>query len=308
MGEFPMNGEGKQYPKDHWLLSDDPEKVLEAYLDQQSKVYSQVKNAFIRELLGDLKGKRFLDYGCGAGFFSVHAARAGAAEVVGVDALESALSAASMFARNEGVHNICNFVKSSQFPLGSQRRRFDVILIKDVIEHVENDQVILEAVSQATVPGGTLVLSTQNRLSLNFLIQGTYHRNFLKDKNWFGWDETHLRFYTPMSLNNKLKKAGFSIVAWRSVYLIPHKLPTLPSSRKKFLRLDTLSWIDRILGGVFPYNRLGWNVIVKAMASTAVSQKIPVSPVISKQVAVTPLFVARESVPLEQQASTARPC
>ena len=76
----------KTYPDDHWLRSHDPEKALAAYLDQQNKAYSRAKNAFILELLGDLKGKRFLDYGCGAGMFTVHAALEGASEVVGVDA------------------------------------------------------------------------------------------------------------------------------------------------------------------------------------------------------------------------------
>ena len=51
-------------------------------MDQQSKAYSRVKNAYIRDLIGNLSGKRFLDYGCGAGMFVVHAASSGAAEVV----------------------------------------------------------------------------------------------------------------------------------------------------------------------------------------------------------------------------------
>lgn len=289
-----MDGEHKQYPKDHWLLSEDAEKVLKAYEEQQSKAYSHVKHAFIVELLGDLKGKRFLDYGCGAGWFSIHAALAGAAEVIGVDALETALEAARLSARNEGVLKVCNFVLGAQFPAWPHRPRFDVILMKDVIEHVESDGILLEAAAQALVPGGTLVLSTQNSLSLNFLIQGGYHRGFLGNKSWFGWDETHLRFYTPMSLNKKLKQTGFNSVAWRSVYLIPYKLPALPKSRKKYYRLDALSWIDTALGGVFPYNRLGWNVIVKAVTSPAVSQRIPVPPIVSKHVPVAPLFVSQD--------------
>ncbi len=50
--------------------------------------------------MGDLKGKRVIDYGCGAGFFSVYAAQSGAAKVVGVDAEESALATARHFARD----------------------------------------------------------------------------------------------------------------------------------------------------------------------------------------------------------------
>ncbi len=296
-----MDNQRKHYPEDHWLRSHDSEKAFHEYMDQQGKAYSIVKNSFIQELLGDLRGKRFLDYGCGGGIFSVHAAKEGAAEVIGVDALETALATASFFARNEGVQNICRFIHSSDFPTRFQQPRFDVILMKDVLEHVEDDQGLLEAASQAIVPGGILVLSTQNSLSLNFLIQGTYRRGIRRDKHWFGWDETHLRFYTPMSLNKHLKKSGFSSVAWRSVYIIPYKLQAPLKTGKKFIRVDALSWIDRALGSVFPYNRLGWNIVVKAEASPLISERIKVDSMPLEQVPVAPLVIASQSVRFQQQ-------
>ncbi len=267
-----MATQSTSYSDDHWLLDHDPERVLHAYLEQQSKAYSRVKNDFIKELLGNLAGKRFLDYGCGAGFFSVYAAQNGARLVLGIDALETALGAAAFYARQQGVHKVCQFLRSSSFPTRLGLHRFDVILMKDVVEHVADDQALLEAAREALVPGGILVISTQNRISLNYLFQGTYNRHVLGDKNWYGWDETHLRFYSPISLTRQLKKAGFTAIAWRSAYLVPYKLPALPGSQKKFLRIDALSRVDRVLGGIFPYNRLGWNVVVKAMASPMVIQ------------------------------------
>ncbi len=265
----------KHYSENHWLMDRNPEKALSAYLEQQSKAYSKVKNDFIKELLGDLNGKRFLDYGCGAGFFSVYAAQSGARLVLGVDALDTALTTAAFYARQQGVHKACQFLRSSTFPKNLGPNKFDVILMKDVVEHVADDQALLDDAREALVPGGILVISTQNRISLNYLFQGTYNRHILKDKNWYGWDETHLRFYSPISLNKQLKKGGFSTIAWRSVYLVPYKLPGFPLSSKKFLRLDALSRLDRVLGGIFPYNRLGWNVVVKAVASPLVTAKAP---------------------------------
>ncbi|MGO9568292.1 MAG: class I SAM-dependent methyltransferase [Desulfomonilaceae bacterium] len=289
----------KRYADDHWLRSHDPEKALAAYLDQQNKVYSRAKNAFILELLGDLRGKRFLDYGCGAGMFTVHAALEGASEVVGVDAEDTALSTAVHFARQEGVHHLCSFIHSEEFPSFSRCGRFDIILMKDVIEHVLDDQGLLCEAAASLIPGGQIILSTQSSLSLNYLIQGMYHRVFRKDKDWFGWDETHLRFYTPMSLHRKLEAAGFQSVAWRSVYLIPYKLPALPSSDKMFVRLDALSWIDKKLGGIFPYNRLGWNIIVKAEASKRVAKPISLAPLTIRGLPATPVLMTRESVQVE---------
>jgi 2-polyprenyl-6-hydroxyphenyl methylase/3-demethylubiquinone-9 3-methyltransferase len=144
---------------------------------------------------------------------------------------------------------------------------FDVVLIKDVLEHVAQDQVLLNKVADVLAPGGILVISTQNSLSLNYLIEGTYHRVLRRDKGWYGWDPTHVRFYTPFSLEARLRKAGLTCAAWRSAYLVPYKLPPFPGSGRQFLRIDPLAWIDRTLGRVFPYSRLGWNIIVRAEAS-----------------------------------------
>jgi 2-polyprenyl-6-hydroxyphenyl methylase / 3-demethylubiquinone-9 3-methyltransferase len=295
-----MDSKRKIYPENHWLRSRDPERALSAYLEQQDKAYSRVKNEFIRELMGDVKDKLVLDYGCGGGLFTIHAALNGAAKVVGVDAEETALSTARLFARAKGVERICSFVQSEEFPRFPCNIPFDVVLMKDVIEHVPDDQGLLHAAAEAIVPGGKLILSTQNALSLNYLLQGGYHKAWLKERDWCGWDPTHLRFYTSMSLSRKLKSAGFKTKAWRSVYIIPYKLPGLPGSDKQFTRVDSLSWVDVKLGGVFPYNRLGWNIIVLAEASPLVTKHIPVSAAVAGTAAAQPVLLTRESLRINQ--------
>ncbi|MEI6153454.1 MAG: class I SAM-dependent methyltransferase [Deltaproteobacteria bacterium] len=258
----------KRYPEDHWIRSEHIEKALQTYTDQQSKAYSIIKNMFIMELLGDLKGKRFLDYGCGAGMFLVYAARLGAARIVGVDAEETVLSMARYLTEKEGVQDKCEFVVSERWPAFQPEASFDVILLKDVIEHIEDDQGLLDAAAQNLAPEGVLTVSTQNAFSLNYLIEGMYHRVVRCQKDWYGWDSTHLRFYTPRSLKKKLQKAGLKPFAWRSTYIIPHKFPALPSSGKQFHRIESLARIDTLLGSVFPWSYLGWNIIVKATKET----------------------------------------
>jgi len=256
-----------RYSEDHWLRSPDPEKAVRACLEQQSKAYSRIKTRYVLELLGCLDSVRFLDYGCGAGFFVVLGARAGAAQVVGVDAEEGALSTARYFARTEGVEERCQFIRSRRFPSFPPRTHFDAVLMKDVIEHVKDDRALLDAAAEALAPGGIIVLSTQNSISLNYAIESTYHRIIRNERDWYGWDPTHLRFYTPRTLERLLKNAGFTIVAWRSVYIVPYKLPPLPFSNGRFFRIDCLSQVDRVLGRRFPFNRMGWNVIIKAVKS-----------------------------------------
>lgn len=294
-----MQPRRKRYPEDHWLRSHDSEKALEAYLEQQSKSYSVVKNNFIGELLGDLSGKRFLDYGCGAGMFSVHAAKQGALEVIGVDAEDTVLATARFFANREGVGSRCVFIRSDNFPRLSRTSGFDVILLKDVIEHVSDDQALIETAARHLTPGGIMVLSTQNSLSLNYLIEGTYHRKVLGNETWQGWDDTHLRFYTSLSLSRMLRKAGLEPQAWRSVYIIPHKIPKPGAQGKAFYRIEAFSWLDKALGAVFPYNRLGWNIIVSAQDSGLVQSQSPSEPVIKRVIPAAPVSVNRESVHLK---------
>lgn len=286
----------KKYPEDHWLKSHDTEKAFQAYMEQQGKAYSRIKNSFIEELLGDLTDKSVLDYGCGAGMFTVLAAKKGAARVVGVDAEESALETARYFARREGVERFCTFVHRANFPKFPSSGKFDVILMKDVIEHVEDDEGLLDDAAEAMVPGGTIVLSTQNSFSLNYFVQGLYRRHVKGDKDWYGWDETHVRFYTPMSLQVKLRRSGFRVNGWRSAYLIPYKLPGLSLSRKQFLRVDSLSWIDKALGGVFPYNRLGWNIMVRARFSRLVAERPQIGVEVQEQLRGTPMLVTKQSL------------
>ncbi|MEW6138514.1 MAG: methyltransferase domain-containing protein [Thermodesulfobacteriota bacterium] len=286
-----MKSERKQYSRTHWIRSEDADAALGAYLEQQGKTYSRVKNAFVKELLGDLSGKRFLDYGCGGGLFTVHAAKQGALEVVCVDALDTALSIARNLANLEGVERQCTFIRSDEFPVLKLRPKFDVVLMKDVIEHVPDDQALLEAAEDSLAPGGLLVLSTQNSLSLNYLLQGTYRRHVRGEKDWCGWDETHLRFYTPMALRKKLHRAGLQTERWRSVYLVPYKLPAPAGSKRQFLRLDALSWLDKTLGRTFPYNRLGWNVIVSARSSKLVKRYVPFASPLPMEVPGAPVLM-----------------
>ena len=285
-----MTGQKKSYPDDHWLKNGDPAKVLEFYMDQQSKAYSRIKNAFIRELAGDLRGKRVLDYGCGAGFFTAYASRQGAAAVVAVDAEETALAAARLLVDQEGVSSAGTFIRSDHFPLLAERTRFDLVLLKDVIEHVDDDESLIAAAAAALIPGGKLVLSTQNALSLNYLIEGSYNRLWLGNRDWMGWDSTHVRFYTPMTLGKKLRRAGLRHFSWRSVYLIPYKLPGLPGSGRQFLRLDALALVDRLLGSIFPYNRLGWNILVRAHASPLVPSRVRVARPVHGELASAPVL------------------
>jgi 2-polyprenyl-6-hydroxyphenyl methylase/3-demethylubiquinone-9 3-methyltransferase len=254
-----------KYPETHWIRSDDREKSLNFYLEQQSKVYSRIKNAFIKELAGNLKDKDFMDYGCGAGFFIIYGAEQQALSITGVDGEEKILDTARYFAEKKGFHRECDFICSETMPSFQEEKKFDVILLKDVIEHVKDDEKLLKNAAGLLKPEGSVIISTQNSFSLNYLLEGSWEYFIKGNKTWCGWDPTHIRFYTPLGLREKLKKAGLKSVEWRSAYIVPYKIPSFPWSQKSFIRIDSLSIIDKIFGRIFPFNQMGWNITVKVI-------------------------------------------
>jgi len=256
--------ERKRYDADHWARHPDPEEALRKYLDLYAETFNQVKTAMFQDLLGpDLQGLRVLDYGGGAGFMSVLCALKGA-RVVLVDAEESALKVARLYARKKGVEEKIDFIQADTFPPELKNQRFEVILAKDILEHIPEDRQFLADLGACQEAGGKIILSTQNRLSLNYLLEGSYQRIWLKHKDWCGWDPTHLRFYTTFSLQERLRGAGYAPLRWRGVYIVPYDILSWLTLLRKRIVLRGLKNFDLLGGRIFPFNRLGWDIIVEA--------------------------------------------
>jgi 2-polyprenyl-6-hydroxyphenyl methylase/3-demethylubiquinone-9 3-methyltransferase len=252
-----------RYATTHWSRDDDTSEALDKYLRLGSKVYNRTKLALFTELVGDVRGKRILDYGGGAGITAIPYAKAGA-DVLVVDAERNALRTAEFYAQREGVLDHVFTLHSETFPPALKRDRFDVVLAKDVVEHIEDDEQFLRDLSALQGPGGRLVLSTQNCRSLNYLVEGTYQRWWRGNRQWMGWDKTHVRFYTPNRLRRSLERAGYEVQQWAAVMLVPYNIISWLSLLRFDVEFPALHRLDLLLGRSFPFNRLGWNVIVSA--------------------------------------------
>ncbi len=252
-----------KYDETHWSRLADVEKGLEQYLKLGDLPFNKTKFRLFLRLAGDVRGKRVLDYGGGAGIMAVPLAKAGADTTL-VDAEANALRTARFYAEREHVTESVKTVHSERFPETLRDNRYDLVIAKDIIEHIDRDQEFLSDLAGCQEKGGRLLLSTQNDLSLNYILEGSYQKYWCKNNNWRGWDQTHLRFYNYKTLTEKLEAAGYRPVKWAGVFIIPYSILSWVFLLKVQINLPSLRFFDLAFGSMFPFNRLGWNIIVSA--------------------------------------------
>ncbi|HSF07289.1 MAG TPA: class I SAM-dependent methyltransferase [Methylomirabilota bacterium] len=253
-----------RYEPNHWARDEDPGRALASYLELCQRPFNRTKLEVMSGMLpAELAGQSVLDYGCGAGSFTVLCARRGA-RVVAVDAEAAVLRTASYYARREGVAERCRFLDRDTFARRLPGETFDVIVAKDVIEHVPDDQGLLRDFARCQRAGGRLLVSTQSALSLTFVVESLYFRVWRGEAGWCGWDPTHLRFYTPRSLARKLRAAGYHPRRRHGFAIVPYRILTYALLFRRWIELPALRYVDLWLGGRFPLNLFGWDVAVLA--------------------------------------------
>jgi 2-polyprenyl-6-hydroxyphenyl methylase/3-demethylubiquinone-9 3-methyltransferase len=106
------------------------------------------------------KGLRFVDIGCGGGLLSEPMARLGA-EVVGADPSETNIKIARLHMKTSGLE--IDYRAETAEALAAAGETFDVVFSMEVIEHVADVPLFLEATAQMVRPGGLMFVATINR-------------------------------------------------------------------------------------------------------------------------------------------------
>lgn len=136
-------------------------------------------------------GKRVLDVGCGEGYGSALLAEH-AARVVGVDYSPAAIRHASSAYRSEKL----TFRVADATELQEDLGLFDVVTCFEVVEHVEQDEKLFAGVAGLLTPGGTLLLSTPNKLV----------DELVESMNGAGHFEYHVNVLTPRALRRRARR------------------------------------------------------------------------------------------------------
>ena len=144
------------------------------------------------------KGKRVLDVGCGSGVLVERIGQQFGCACQGIDVdrrrIEKA-RALSKFASFE-----CGLFDSA-----SVKEPYDVLISSAVIEHVTDPVDFLRQLRMALAEGGSLFLLTPNASSLNYRLLRSWWRELLSIGE-------HIYLFTPESLEQCAKKAGFELV------------------------------------------------------------------------------------------------
>jgi SAM-dependent methyltransferase len=116
---------------DEWAANIDPTSTL---VDETFTSATAIENKHILEQFGSLRGKRVLDYGCGAAEGGVYFAKQGAS-VVGIDVSPGMLKAAHKLAAHHGVTIETRQVQGERIP--GDDGEFDLIYGNGVLHHVD---------------------------------------------------------------------------------------------------------------------------------------------------------------------------
>ena len=115
---------------------------------------------------GTLKGKRILDVGCGGGILSESLALEGAT-VVGIDLAEAGLEVAKLHLLESGLDIDYQSISAEDLA-EKETESFDVIACLEMLEHVPDPSLVIEACSKLVKPQGKVFFSTINRNSKSY--------------------------------------------------------------------------------------------------------------------------------------------
>lgn len=153
-----------------------------------------------------LNGLRILDIGCGGGLLAEPMARLGGS-VTGTDITEAAITAAALHASQNGLD--IDYQCCTAETLASSGARFDVIYASEVIEHVADRALFIEAIARMLQPQGVVIITTINR-SLPALLLAKFALEYIVRLVPAGTHDPR-KFVRPAELRAEFAAAGIML-------------------------------------------------------------------------------------------------
>ena len=157
----------------------------------------------------EIFGKKILSLGCGMGTDLWWLSRDN--DVFGLDLSQKAI----LIARKHGLKAKVGDV-TKKLPYKAQS--FDIVVLKDILEHILDPMALLLEARRVVRSRGTIVVSLPNHFWWWFRIRILFGRNLLwktlqhdHTKDQHEWDYMHIRFFTWVGLQDFIKTAGLKV-------------------------------------------------------------------------------------------------
>ncbi len=162
------------------------------------------------------RGLTVLDVGCGGGLLSEPLARLGA-RVTAIDADSQAIGVATHHARDAGLD--IDYRCATVEDVAASREAFDIVVAMEIMEHVSDLSVFIDALGRVVTPSGALALATLNRTlkSLVLAIIGAEYVLRWLPRGTHNWE----KFVKPSEVSRHLRRCGFTITDVTGVTLDP---------------------------------------------------------------------------------------
>ena len=185
--------------------------------------FNPVRLAYIREAacerfrrdrtrIDALAGLTVLDIGCGGGLLCEPLARMGAS-VTGIDPARTNVETARLHAADSGV--AVDYRCTTAEDVAAAGERFDIVLAMEVVEHVADVGLFVEACATLVKPGGLLFMANINRTLKSYalaIVGAEYVLRWLP-RGTHEWD----KFVTPEELSSAMTAPGLTVTDRRGV-------------------------------------------------------------------------------------------
>lgn len=225
-------------PADAFRFGRNWQRYVGTYLDPDRE---RIAAESLRDLIGDLRGKTFLDIGCGSGLFSLCAHRAGARQVVSIDVDPDAVAATrELWSRAGGPETWTVLHRSILDPQAvAELAPAQVVYSWGVLHHTGDMYTAIRNAAGLVERGGLFAIAIYNRVS-----DGP-----LTSERWLRIKRAYNRAPRPTQL---AMEAAYTVY-WSLVVLRSGESPLRAAreyrrSRGMALRTDLVDW----LGG-YPY-------------------------------------------------------
>jgi SAM-dependent methyltransferase len=162
-------------PPDAFRFGRNWRRYVSSYLDPDRE---RIAAESLQELVGDLRGKTFLDIGCGSGLFSMCAHRAGAAEVVSLDVDPDAVAATRELHAQSGAPEAWRVLHRSILAaeLRDELQPADVVYSWGVLHHTGDMYPAIRNAAALVKPGGLFAIAIYNRATRRWLDSERWRR------------------------------------------------------------------------------------------------------------------------------------